>query len=201
MNGIQNKKITARMQICDIIGSPERTKVETTQDSGRYMKTGERIQEVITMKINKKISALVLAGALACTAPTMAYAQDSSDVVDQAVEVLQDNGVDELLSDPDQVVDLIIQAKGILGQVDVTNDEIGAALDTAAQSAGITLSDSEKATLIQLYDKFKNTDLNEEQLRSQVNKVYNKLEELGITKEDVKGIIGKLLDFARSILN
>ena len=51
------------------------------------------------------------------------------------------------------------------------------------------------------YDKFKNTDLDEDQLRSQVNKVYNKLDELGITKEDVKGIIGKLVDFARSILN
>ena len=62
-------------------------------------------------------------------------------------------------------------------------------------------SDSEKQTLIQLYDKFKNTDLDEDQLRSQVNKVYNKLDELGITKEDVKGIIGKLVDFARSILN
>ena len=153
------------------------------------------------MKINKKISALVLAGALACTTPAMVYAQDSSDVVDQAVEILQDNGVDELLSDPDKVVDLIGQAKEILGQVDVTNDEIGSALDVAAESAGITLSDSEKQTLIQLYDKFKNTDLDEDQLRSQVNKVYNKLDELGITKEDVKGIIGKLVDFARSILN
>ena len=50
-------------------------------------------------------------------------------------------------------------------------------------------------------NKFKNTDLDEDQLRSQVNKVYNKLDELGITKEDVKGIIGKLVDFARSILN
>lgn len=72
------------------------------------------------MKINKKISALVLAGVLACTTPAMVYAQDSSDVVDQAVEILQDNGVDELLSDPDKVVDLIVQAKEILGQVDVT---------------------------------------------------------------------------------
>ena len=96
---------------------------------------------------------------------------------------------------------LIVQAKEILGQVDVTNDEIGSALDVAAESAGITLSDSEKQTLIQLYDKFKNTDLDEDQLRSQVNKVYSKLDELGITKEDVKGIIGKLVDFARNILN
>lgn len=154
------------------------------------------------MKINKKISALVVAGVVACTTPAMVYAQDSSsDVIEQAAEVLQDNEMDDLLSDPDKVVDLIVQAKAALGQVDVTDDEIGAALDVAAESAGITLTDSDKTTLIQLYNKFKNTDLDEEQLRSQVKKVYNKLEELGITKEDVKGILGKLMDFARSIIN
>ena len=154
------------------------------------------------MKINKKFSALVLAATLACTTPVMVYAQDSSsEMVDQAVEILKDNGVDDLLSNPDKVVDLIMQTKEILGQIDVTDEEIGSALDVAAESAGVTLTDSDKATLIQLYNKFKNTDLDEEQLRSQVNKVYNKLEELGITKEDVKGILGKLVDLARSILN
>ena len=147
------------------------------------------------MKINKKFSALVLAATLACTTPVMVYAQDSSsEMVDQAVEILKDNGVDK-------VVDLIMQTKEILGQVDVTDEEIGSALDVAAESVGVTLTDSDKTTLIQLYNKFKNTDLDEEQLRSQVNKVYNKLEELGITKEDVKGILGKLVDLARSILN
>ena len=154
------------------------------------------------MKINKKFSALVLAATLACTTPVMVYAQDSSsEMVDQAVEILKDNGVDDLLSNPDKVVDLIMQTKEILGQVDVTDEEIGSALDVAAESVGGTLTDSDKTTLIQLYNKFKNTDLDEEQLRSQVNKVYNKLEELGITKEDVKGILGKLVDLARSILN
>lgn len=153
------------------------------------------------MKINKKLSVLLLAGAMVCTTPTMAYAQDSSDIVDQAAAILQDNGVDELLSDPDKVVDLIVQAKEILGQVDVSNDEIGEALDIAAQSAGISLSDSEKNTLIQLYNKFKDTDLDEDQLRSQVERVYNKLEELGITKDDVKGILGKMLDFAKSFID
>ena len=44
------------------------------------------------MKINKKISALVLAGVLACTTPAMVYAQDSSDVVDQeAVELFRNS--------------------------------------------------------------------------------------------------------------
>ena len=51
----------------------------------------------------QKFSALVLAATLACTTPVMVYAQDSSsEMVDQAVEILQDNGVDDLLSNPDK---------------------------------------------------------------------------------------------------
>ena len=153
------------------------------------------------MKINK-LSALILAGALTCTTPAMVYADQTTDaVVDQAVELLEQKGVDDLLSDPDKVVDLIISAKDTLGSVDVTDDQISSALDVAAEGLGITLSDSEKSTLVQLYNKFKNMDLDENELRSQVNKVYDKLESLGITKEDVKGILGKLVDLVKGILN
>ena len=151
------------------------------------------------MKINK-LSAFILAGALTCTAPAMVYADQTTDAaVDQAVELLEQSGVDDLLSDPDKVVDLIIAAKETLGTVNVTDDQISSALDVAAGELGVTLSDSDKSTLIQLYNKFKNMDLNE--LRSQVNKVYDKLESLGITKEDVKGILGKLVELVKGFLN
>ena len=159
------------------------------------------IQEVIKMKINK-LSAIILAGALTCTAPAMVYADQTTDAaVDQAVEMLEQSGVDDLLSDPDKVVDLIISAQSTLGQVDVTDEEISSALDVAANSIGITLTDSEKSTLVQLYNKFKNMNLDESELRTQVNKVYDKLESLGITKEDVKGVIGKLVDLVKGFLN
>ena len=151
------------------------------------------------MKINK-LSAFILAGALTCTAPAMVYADQTTDAaVDQAVELLEQSGVDDLLSDPDKVVDLIISAKETLGTVNVTDDQISSALDVAAGELGVTLSDSDKSTLIQLYNKFKNLDENE--LRSQVNKVYDKLESLGITKEDVKGILGKLVELVKGFLN
>ena len=141
------------------------------------------------MKINK-LSAFILAGALTCTAPAMVYA-----------DLLEQSGVDDLLSDPDKVVDLIISAKETLGTVNVTDDQISSALDVAAGELGVTLSDSDKSTLIQLYNKFKNMDLDENELRSQVNKVYDKLESLGITKEDVKGILGKLVELVKGFLN
>ena len=113
----------------------------------------------------------------------------------------EQSGVDDLLSDPDKVVDLIISAQETLGTVNVTDDQISSALDVAAGELGVTLSDSDKSTLIQLYNKFKNMDLDENELRSQVNKVYDKLESLGITKEDVKGILGKLVELVKGFLN
>ena len=142
------------------------------------------------MKINK-LSAFILAGALTCTAPAMVYADQTTDAaVDQAVELLEQSGVD-----------LIISAQETLGTVNVTDDQISSALDVAAGELGVTLSDSDKSTLIQLYNKFKNMDLDENELRSQVNKVYDKLESLGITKEDVKGILGKLVELVKGFLN
>ena len=133
------------------------------------------------MKINK-LSAIILAGALTCTTPAMVYADTTSDAVDQAVSVLENSGVDDLLSDPDKVVDIIVAAKDAIG-------------------LGISLTDSEKSTLVQLYNKFKNMNLDENELRTQITKVYDKLESLGITKDDVKGVIGKLIDIAKSLLN
>lgn len=152
------------------------------------------------MKI-KKLSALILAGVLTCTVPSVAYAADStSAVVDQAVDILTESGVDELLSDPDTVAELIVSVQDILGQVDVTDEQISSALDTAAAGIGVTISDSEKNTLIKLYNQFKNMDIDQEQLKSSITQVYDKLESLGVTKEDVKGILGKLVDLVKSII-
>ena len=151
------------------------------------------------MRINK-LTAIVLAGAISCTAPAMVYADDTSAAVDQAVGMLQESGVDELLSDPDKVVDIIVAAKEAVGQTDVSDDTISSAIDVAASSLGVTLSASDKSTLVSLYNKFKNMDLDEDQLRSQINQVYDKLESLGITKEDVKGVFGKLVSLVKDIL-
>ena len=152
--------------------------------------------------IIKKMSALILACVLTCTTPAMVFADATTDaVVDQAVEILEQSGVDDVLSDPDRVVDIIISAKDAIGQADVSDEEIASALNTAASAAGLTLSESETNTLVSLYNKFKNIDINEEGLRSSVNKVYDKLESLGITKEDVKGVFGKLVDLVKSIFD
>ena len=61
-------------------------------------------------------------------------------------------------------------------------------------SAKVNLSENEAVVS---YDR----ELDEEQLRSAVTKAYDKLEEMGIGKEEVKGILHKLADFAKSLFN
>lgn len=151
------------------------------------------------MKI-KKMSALILAAFLTCTAPSFAYAGDTSETIEEAAEILEESGIDEILSDPENVTEIILSVKEAVGNADVSDDELKSAIDTAASGLGISLDDSEKETLIKLYNKFKNMDINEDELRSQVNKVYDTLESLGVTQDDVKGIIGKLIDIVKNIL-
>ena len=55
--------------------------------------------------------------------------------------------------------------------------------------------------MVKIVKQVKDTNIDEEQLRSTVTKVYDKLEELGIGKEEVKGILNKLFDFAKSFFN
>ena len=54
------------------------------------------------MKI-KKIGALIMAGVLMCTAPAASVM--ASDAADTVQEIITDNEIDSLASDPDAVVD------------------------------------------------------------------------------------------------
>lgn len=145
------------------------------------------------MKI-KKMSAILLAGMLACTAPAPVFAAEST-----AEEILMDNSIDSLLSDPDKVVDVIMYVKDLVDQQDVSDQDLNDAIDMAADHFQISLTDSEKESLVKLARKFMDMDINEEQLRSQVTKVYDELQSLGIGKEEVKGFLEKAVDFVKGL--
>ena len=55
--------------------------------------------------------------------------------------------------------------------------------------AGVSLSEEEENRIIKIVKQIKDSDIDEEQLRSAVTKAYDKLEEMGIGKEEVKGIL------------
>ena len=150
------------------------------------------------MKI-KKIGALIMAGVLMCTAPAASVM--ASDAADTVQEIITDNEIDSLASDPDAVVDIIMYAKDQIAQQDISDDQIREIIQAGENTAGVSLTEEEENKLITLVKKVKDTNIDEEQLRSTVTKVYDKLQEMGIGKEEVKGILHKLVDFAKSLLN
>ena len=150
------------------------------------------------MKI-KKIGALIMAGVLMCTAPAASVM--ASDAADTVQEIITDNESDSLASDPDAVVDIIMYAKDQIAQQDISDDQIREIIQAGENTAGVSLTEEEENKLITIVKKVKDTNIDEEQLRSTVTKVYDKLQEMGIGKEEVKGILHKLVDFAKSLLN
>ena len=147
----------------------------------------------------KKLGALILAGPIMCTTPAVpAMASDSSTAVQ---EVITDNAIDSLASDPDAVVDIIMYVKDAVDQQDISDEQIKSLIQTAESTVGVSLTDEEENKVVKIVKQVKDTNIDEEQLRSTVTKVYDKLEELGIGKEEVKGILNKLFDFAKSFFN
>lgn len=66
------------------------------------------------MRRLNKFTALIVAGVISCTSPMMVMASDSGSVMSQAEEILKDNEVGSLASDPDKVGDIIVYVKGLL---------------------------------------------------------------------------------------
>lgn len=145
------------------------------------------------MKV-KKLGVLILAGVLTCTTPSAVFADDITE------EILMDTAIDTLLSDPDKVADIVIYVKDAIDQQDISDDDILYVIDQAAENFDVDLSDSDKESLLKIVKKFKDMDIDEDQLRSDIKSVYDKLESMGVDKEDVKGVLGKLINFAKSIL-
>ena len=146
------------------------------------------------MKNIKKLTGIMMAGALAFSVPVPAIASgfDTS-----SLESLIDSGVDAVFSDPDQTVDIIMYVKDKIGQQDVTDDQIRTVINEAADAFQISLTDSEKDNLVDLARKVKDANIDEDELRSDVNAVFDKMDALGVEKNDVKGFLKKILNLVK----
>ena len=146
------------------------------------------------MKNIKKLTGIMMAGALAFSVPVPAIASgfDTS-----SLEALIDSGVDAVFSDPDQTVDIIMYVKDKIGQQDVTDDQIRTVINEAADAFQISLTDSEKDNLVDLARKVKDANIDEDELRSHVIAVFEKLDPLGVEKIDVKGFLKKFLNLVK----
>ena len=124
--------------------------------------------------------------------PAIASGFDTS-----SLEALIDSGVDAVFSDPDQTVDIIMYVKDKIGQQDVTDDQIRTVINEAADAFQISLTDSEKDNLVDLARKVKDANIDEDELRSDVNAVFDKMDALGVEKNDVKGFLKKILNLVK----
>lgn len=146
------------------------------------------------MKV-KKLGVLILAGVLTCTSPAAVFAEEVTE------ESRIDTAIDSLLENPDEIADIVIYVKDLIDEQDISDEDITDVIDQAAEHFQVSISESEKETLLKLVKKFRDMDIDEEQLREDIKKVYETLDDLGIEKEDVKGLFGQLLDFAKNILD
>ena len=96
-----------------------------------------------------------------------------------------------------QTVDIIMYVKDKIGQQDVTDDQIRTVINEAADAFQISLTDSEKDNLVDLARKVKDANIDEDELRSDVNAVFDKMDALGVEKNDVKGFLKKILNLVK----
>jgi len=73
-------------------------------------------------------------------------------------------------------------------------DAISSAIDEGAAQMGISLSADEKSAIISLMKKISTLDLDYATMQSQAKELFNKLEDMGIDKEQAKSFIQKIID-------
>ena len=153
------------------------------------------------MKKMNRITALVVAGIISCTSPMMVMASDSSSVMSQAEEILKDNEIESLASDPDKVGDIIVYVKGLFDSNQISDDEISQGIDEAADHYGVTLSEDDKNSLVNIISKFRGIDISDDQIKGYVSDAYSTLKDMGVTKSDVKNIFEKAIEFIKGMLS
>ena len=90
----------------------------------------------------KKLGTLIVAGVIMCTTPAMPVM--ASDAVESVQEIISDNEIDSLVSDPDKVVDIIMYVKDAVADQDISDDQIKEVIQTAENTVGVSLTDEEE---------------------------------------------------------
>ena len=153
------------------------------------------------MRRLNKFTALIVAGVISCTSPMMVMASDSGSVMSQAEEILKDNEVGSLASDPDKVGDIIVYVKGPFDSNQITDDEISQGIDEAADHFGVSLNEDDKSSLVNIISKFRGIEMSDDQIKGYVSDAYSTLKDMGVTKSDVKNIFEKAIEFIKGMLS
>ncbi len=82
-----------------------------------------------------------------------------------------------------------------------SEEEISQAVNEAAKSVNIQLTDEQKQKVVVALDKIKNLNIDTESLKEQAKDIYNQIKDMGIDTEQVEGFLGKLGSFFSGFLD
>lgn len=151
-----------------------------------------------------------ITGTAALVGAMKAYSQLSGE---QISEESMDAAVNELVitssmaqgvqgADAEQIEQLMAYVKAKVVEGGLDNDAaISAAIDEGAEQLGVTLTEDEKKTIISLMKKIGSLDLDINSMRDQAKDMFNKLEDMGIDKEQARTFIQRIIDAIQSFFD
>lgn len=104
--------------------------------------------------------------------------------------------------DSEQIEELIAYVKAKVVEEGLDDEEsIRAVIEEGAAQLGLTLTEQEIDTIISLMKKISELDLDFESMKEQAGEMFDKLEAMGIDKEEAKNFFQKILDAIKEFFN
>lgn len=104
--------------------------------------------------------------------------------------------------DSSKIEELIAYVKAEVVKADLDDEEsIRKVINEGAVELGISLTDEEVDTIISLMKKISELDLDIESMKEQAGELFDKLEEMGVDKEEAKNFFQKIIDAITEFFN
>lgn len=113
-------------------------------------------------------------------------------VTSQMAEDINSEDIEQLIA--------FVKAKVVEGGLD-DDEAISEAIDEGAEQLNITITEEEKQTIISLMKKIASLDLDIDSMKEQAKDLFNRLEDMGIDKEQAKNFFQKIIDAIQSFFN
>lgn len=119
------------------------------------------------------------------SAESMDTAVNELVVTSQVAEDLESEDIEELMAYvKEQVVERGLDNEEAIGEI----------LDQGAEELGVNLTDTEREAIVGVMKKVSKLDLDVDTMKQQAGEIFDKLEDMGIDKEQARSFIQKLLD-------
>lgn len=125
--------------------------------------------------------------------------QESMDAAVNELVVTSAMAEDENSEDVEELI-AYVKAKVVEGGLN-SEEEIGEAVQEGVNRLGISITDTEKESIISLMQKIGELDLDIDSMKEQAGELFDKLEEMGINKESTKNFFQKIWEAIKSFFD